>query len=231
MELDWMVGEVLDHLKTLGLDQNTIVIFTSDNGPILDDGYVDRSAERTGAHRPAGPLRGGKYSLFDGGARVPAIIRAPGRVAPGESGALLSQVDFLASLAHIAGKDLKPSEMADSMQMADALLGKSQQGRDSLVTEGFGAKTVLREGNWVFIPAYPGPRLFGDKTVESGNSKVAQLYDIDADAGQRKNLAPAEPERVAAMSKLLAAIRDRGVSGPAPSSHQQTHPTQKSTHN
>ncbi len=209
MELDWVVGEVLDHLKKLGLDKNTIVVFTSDNGPILNDGYADHSEERTGTHRPAGPLRGGKYSLFDGGTRVPAIVWAPGLVQPGESGALLSQVDFLASFAHLAGKDLAPSEQADSLQMADAILGKSRQGRDHLVTEGFGAKTLLREGSWVFIPAYPGPEHFGDKNMESGNSNEPQLYDLSADIGQRENLASTYPGRVEAMSELLAAIRER----------------------
>jgi arylsulfatase A-like enzyme len=209
MELDWMVGEVLDHLRKLGLDKTTIVVFSSDNGPILDDGYQDKAEERTGTHRPAGPLRGGKYSLFDGGARVPTIVWAPGLVACGESDALLSQVDFLATFAHLAGKDLDPSEKADSLQMADAILGKSQKGRDHLVTEGFGAKTLLREGSWVFIPAHPGPKLFGDKNVESGNSNESQLYDLSADIGQRKNLASAQPERVKAMSELLAAIREQ----------------------
>ncbi len=211
MELDWMVGEVLAHLKKLGLDQNTIVVFSSDNGPILDDGYVDEAEERAGTHRPAGPLRGGKYSLFDGGARVPAIVWGPGLVAPGESEALLSQVDLLASLAHLAGLDLDPAERADSLQMADALLGKSREGRDHLVTEGFAAKTLLREGRWVFIPPYPGGKLFGDKNVESGNAPTPQLYDLSADVGQRKNLASLHPERVEAMSQLLTEIRGKLV--------------------
>jgi len=209
MELDWMVGEVLDELKRLGLDQNTIVVFTSDNGPILDDGYRDSSAALTGSHRPAGPLRGGKYSLFDGGTRVPTIVWAPGLARPGESAALISQVDFLASFAHLAGHDLEPAECADSQQLAETILGKSEAGRESLVTEGFGAKTLVREGNWVYIPSYPGPKLFGSKNVESGNSDVDQLYDLSADISQQKNLAKANPERVAAMSKLLTTIKDR----------------------
>ncbi|MDX6765283.1 MAG: sulfatase-like hydrolase/transferase [Candidatus Methylacidiphilales bacterium] len=207
MELDWMVGEVLDHLKKEGLDQKTIVVFSSDNGPILDDGYRDQAEERTGNHRPAGPLRGGKYSLFDGGARVPALVWAPGRVQPGDSDALLSQVDFLASFAHLAGQDLASSESADSLQMAEAILGRAGKGRDNLVTEGFGAKTLLRQGSWVFIPAYPGPQLFGDKNMESGHSAVPQLFDLSTDAGQRKNLSSAHPERVAAMAALLASIQ------------------------
>ncbi len=215
MEMDWMVGEVLDHLKKSGLDKNTIVVFTSDNGPVLDDGYVDGSEERNGSHRPAGPLRGGKYSFFDAGARVPTIVWAPGMAKPGESDALLSQVDFLASFAHLVGQDLKPSETADSQQLADALLGKSEKGRDNLVTEGFGAKTLLREGPWVYIPPYPGPRLFGDKNVESGNSKVPQLYDLSSDIGQTKNVAPEHPEKVAAMKALLQSIRAQPTK-PAP---------------
>lgn len=212
MELDWMVGQVLDHLRKLGLEQDTIVVFSSDNGPILDDGYKDHAEERTGEHRPAGPLRGGKYSLFDGGTRVPAIVWSPGRVEPGESDALLSHVDFLATFAHLAGQDLAPSETADSQQLADAILGKSKQGRADLVTEGFGAKTLLREGDWVFIPAYPGRRLFGDKNVESGNSDEPQLYNLSEDIGQTKNLAASNPEKVKALSEQLHAILSRKTS-------------------
>lgn len=206
MEMDWMVGQVLDQLKTSGLDRNTVVVFSSDNGPVLDDGYKDEAAERNGAHRPAGPLRGGKYSLFDGGARVPTIVWGPGLVQPGESDALLSHVDFFASFTHLAGRDLAPSEMADSQQRSDAILGRMQDGRDNLVTEGFAANTVVREGSWVFIPPYPGPRLFGDKNIESGNSDEPQLYDLGADIGQRQNVAAARPEKVAGLEKLLASI-------------------------
>jgi len=207
LELDWVVGEVLELLTKLGLDHNTIVVFTSDNGPILGDGYKDQSEERTGSHRPAGPLRGGKYSLFDGGARVPTIVWAPGLAEPGESDALLSQVDFLSSFAHLGGHGLRPEEQADSQQWADALLGKSKQGRSDLVTEGFGAKTLIREGHWVFIPPHPGPQRFGEKNVESGASNEAQLYDLSADIGQQKNLARVYPERVKAMSERLTAIQ------------------------
>ena len=209
MEMDWMVGQVLEQLRSLGLDRNTVVVFSSDNGPVLDDGYKDESAERNGTHRPAGPLRGGKYSLFDGGARVPTIVWAPGLAKPGESAALLSHVDFFASLPHLAGRDLAREEMADSRQMSEAILGQTEEGRDNLVTEGFAANTVLREGSWVFIPPYPGRPMFGDKNIESGNSTVPQLYDLSTDIGQRTNMAASQPERVAAMSALLKAIRDR----------------------
>ena len=207
-ELDWTVGQVLEQIKALSIDDNTIVIFTSDNGPVLDDGYLDESDTRIGEHRPAGPLRGGKYSLFDGGARVPTIIRAPGRVTPGtESHALLSQVDLLPSVAEWTGASLSGAEYADGQALADVWLGHSQEGREHLVTEGFGAKTVVRQGDWVYIPSYPGSRLFGDKDVESGYSDVAQLYNLADDIGQRRNLASERPEKVAALSGLLESIK------------------------
>jgi arylsulfatase A-like enzyme len=209
MELDWLVGQMLTHLKELGLAENTLVLFSSDNGPVLLDGYLDRADELNGSHRPAGPLRGGKYSLFDGGTRVPTLVWAPGRARPGVSDALLSQVDFLASFAHLAGAPLAETERADSLQFADTLLGRSSEGRENLVTEGFGAKTLLREDNWVYIPRYPGPVLFGGKAVETGHGSTPQLYDLSSDIGQRTNLAADNPERVEAMKTLLETIRNR----------------------
>jgi arylsulfatase A-like enzyme len=206
-ELDWCVGEILQELKKLGLDENTIVVFSSDNGPVLDDGYDDASVEKCGTHKPTGPLRGGKYSLFDGGARVPMIARAPGRIKPGiESPALFSHVDFLASFASLAGNTLTPEATADSKEQSAVLLGKDLRGRDNLVTEGFAAKTVVRKDNWVFIPAYKGPALFGDKGIETGNSKEPQLYDLSADIGQRDNLAPEMPDKIKALHSLLKSI-------------------------
>jgi arylsulfatase A-like enzyme len=207
MELDWVAGEVLAHLKALGIVDNTIVVFSSDNGPILLDGYDDRADELAGAHRPAGPLRGGKYSLFDGGTRVPTIVWAPGLAVPGESHALLSQLDFLASFSHLAGVQLAEGETSDSLQMADAILGRTPVGRDYLVTEGIGAKTLLREGEWVFIPSHLGPALIPNKTVESGYGAEPQLYNLSTDIGQRENLASSNPERVAALAARLESIR------------------------
>ena len=105
-EMDWCVGEMLDALDRCGLKEDTIVVFSSDNGPVLNDGYYDEAVELCGDHRPAGPLRGGKYSMYDGGTRVPFIVSWPGTVETGESDALVSQVDFLASFAALAGVSL-----------------------------------------------------------------------------------------------------------------------------
>ena len=97
VEFDWTVGEVMKTLKKLGLEKNTIVILTSDNGPVVDDGYKDQAVELLGNHKPSGNFRGGKYSSFEGGTRVPAIIRWTETIKPGISDKLLCQIDLLAS--------------------------------------------------------------------------------------------------------------------------------------
>jgi arylsulfatase A-like enzyme len=205
-ELDDCVGHILDHLTELGIEKDTLVVFSSDNGPILDDGYLDEARERCGEHKPAGPLRGGKYSMFDGGARVPMIAWLPGQIAPGESPALFSHVDFLLSLAHMAGASVPQDEAADSLEMSSVLLGTDTVGRAHLVTEGLGAKTVLREGNWVYLPPNSGPALFADKGTETGNSPVPQLYDLNADIGQQSNVAEQFPDKLKDMQQLLETI-------------------------
>lgn len=98
-EFDWSVGQILETLDRLGLTGNTLVILSSDNGPVVDDGYRDQAVERLGDHQPAGPFRGGKYSAFEGGTRVPFIVRWPGKVHPGTSEALVSQIDLFSTLA------------------------------------------------------------------------------------------------------------------------------------
>ena len=103
VEFDWSVGEVLRALDENGMAESTLVVLTSDNGPVIDDGYRDDAVEKLGSHKPAGPFRGGKYSNFEGGTRVPFMVRWPGKVKPGTSKAMVSQVDFLASLAALAG--------------------------------------------------------------------------------------------------------------------------------
>ena len=129
----------LDRLK---LTDNTLVIFTSDNGPVVDDGYKDEAVEKLGGHKPAGPLRGGKYSTFEGGTRVPFIVRWPGRVKPGVSDALVCQVDFLASFAALTGQSPAADDAPDSFNVLPALLGRPKTGRDHLV-EHAGALSLI----------------------------------------------------------------------------------------
>ena len=206
-EMDWCVGQMLDALERLGLRENTIVIFSSDNGPVLDDGYEDQAAELVGDHHPAGPLRGGKYSLFDGGTRVPFILRWSGTVEPGETSALVCHTDFFASFASLVGSVLSDGAAPDSLNMLPALLGEDSDGRDELVTEGVQAKTLVRQGDWVFIPPHQGPAVAKMTNIELGNSPDNQLYDLAGDIGQVENVAAKHPEIVERLSSRLAEIR------------------------
>ncbi len=206
-EMDWCVGEMLDALDRYKLRENTIVVFSSDNGPVLNDGYFDQAVERCGDHRPAGPLRGGKYSLYDGGTRVPFILSWRGSVEPGGSDALVSQIDFLASFAALTGVSLGSDAGPDSVNIVDALLGQSDKGRTEIVLEGIQSKTVLRRGNWVFIPPHDGPPVNTNVNIETGNVLVPQLYDLSRDIGQIENVASSHPDVVNLMANRLQQIR------------------------
>ena len=208
VEMDWCVGEMLDALERLGIKENTIVIFSSDNGPVLDDGYDDQAEELKGSHKAAGPLRGGKYSMFDGGTHVPFILSWPGMVQAGDSEAIVSHLDFHASFAAMTNQPLDPNEALDSMDVLDALLGKSDEGREELVIEGTQAKTVLRQKEWVFIPPHDGPAVNANTNTAMGNSADPQLYDLSQDIGQIKNVAAENEDLCGKMSARLKEITD-----------------------
>jgi arylsulfatase A-like enzyme len=211
-ELDWCVGQVLDALDRLKLADRTLVLFTSDNGPVVDDGYADGAVRDLDGHRPAGRLRGGKYSLFEGGTRVPFLVRWPGRVRPGVSDALVNQVDLPASLASLTGRTLPEGSAPDSFDVLPALLGDSRTGRDHSVHHS--GRLALREGSWKYIPAGPGPAVQTHTATETGNAPVDQLYDLAHDLGETRNVAAQHPERVKAMAARLRSIREAGRSWP-----------------
>jgi arylsulfatase A-like enzyme len=210
VQLDWCVGEVLQTLDRLGLAENTILIFTSDNGPVVDDGYKDQAVELLDGHKPSGPLRGGKYSIFDAGTRVPFLVRWPGRVPPGLSEALVCQIDLLASMAALNGQTLDAAAGPDSFNVSAALLGKSPTGRDHLV-EHAGTLSLIR-GNWKYIEPSRGARFNANTNTELGNDPQPQLYDLKEDIGEKRNVAADHPEVVKEMAALLAKIRSDGRS-------------------
>ena len=206
-EADWSVGQILDTLDRLKLADNTIVIFTSDNGAVVDDGYKDDAVTKLGSHTPSGPFRGGKYSHFEGGTRVPFILRWPARVKPGTSDALVSQVDFLASFAALSKQPLAGARAPDSVDTLAAFLGTSRTGRTELVEQAGGQ--ALRSGQWKYIEASKRPTRNEQTNTELGNDAVPQLYDLSRDPGERQNLADSHPGKVRELQDRLAAIQSQ----------------------
>ena len=191
LEADWCVDEFLKELDRLGLAENTIVILTSDNGPVLDDGYKDQAVELVGKHRPAGPLRGWKTTMYDGGVRVPFMLRWPAMVKPGVSDAFVCQMDLLASFAGLLGQTY-PDKL-DSRNTLKAFLGKSKKGREELVIEGM-FNYAYRKGDWALIPPYR-------KQTEY------QLYNLKEDIGQKHNLADKYPKKVKELTDEFEALK------------------------
>lgn len=208
VEADWCIGELLQTLEEEGLMENTLVILSSDNGPVLNDGYVDDAVEKNGDHTPAGPLRGGKYSLFEAGTRVPFITYWKGKIEPGVSDAVVSQIDLLSSLAQLVGSDLRGP---DSQELLDVFLGRSVEGREELVLEAT-TRTAFRSGNWVMIPPYNGPAVSQQVNIELGNSREYALYNLAEDLGQQNNLADSNPDQLQQMIDAYEAIR--GLNAP-----------------
>lgn len=207
-EMDWSVGEILSALDRLKLTEKTLIVFTSDNGPVIDDGYKDEAVEKLGAHKAAGPWRGGKYSMFEGGTRVPFIVHWPGRVKSGTSDALVCQVDFHASFAALAGQPLTPELTYDSQNQLAALLGEKKDGRDTLIEHANGQ--AVRSGPWKYIPPRPGPKRTANTNVEIGNDPQGQVYDLSKDPGEANNVIAAHPEKVEELKAVLEKTRSAG---------------------
>ena len=209
-ELDWSVGQVLATLDRNGLTDNTLVLFSSDNGPVVDDGYRDQAVEKLGGHKPAGPLRGGKYSNFDGGTRVPLIARWPGHIRrDSRSDALISQVDLLASFAALAGTRVPQNSAPDSLNVLPALVGQSKAARKSLVEHA--GSLALVEGDWKLIAPSHGPKRNENTNTELGNDPQPQLYNLASDLGEQNDVAASHPDKVKEMMAVLDKIREGAI--------------------
>lgn len=211
-QMDWMTGRILQELRALGISENTIVVFSSDNGPVLNDGYADGAAELVGDHQPSGPFRGGKYSAFEAGARVPLIVAWPGTVEPGATNATVSQVDLYASIAKLLDHPLSANEAIDSIDLRDTFFFQGEEGRPYLFKEA--ARTVsIRIGDIKYIeelPEVPNMSIwFQKKNIDTGFAVYPQLYDLSADLREEKNIASENPALLINARKRLAEIRAR----------------------
>lgn len=209
LEFDYTVGEILDVLEAQGLRENTLIVLTSDNGPVVDDGYQDQAVELLGEHRPWGDFRGGKYSNFEAGTRIPLVVSWPGVVKPGVSQALVSQVDLYASLAALVGQELPQEAAPDSQDFLATFLGREQQGRPYVV-EAAGSLSIS-DGEWKYISPSKGGAYNRLTNTELGNNKAEQLYHLKEDKGEKQNVAAQHPEVVARLKALLDAEKEKGV--------------------
>jgi arylsulfatase A-like enzyme len=203
VEADWCLGELKKTLEAEGIIDNTLIIFSSDNGPVLNDGYYDDSDVKNGDHLPSGPLRGGKYSLFEAGTRVPFFTYWKGKIKPGVSDSMVSQLDLLSSLAQLVGSEVRT---ADSLPLLELLMGQSDEGRDEMVIEAT-SRTAFKRGDWVMIPPYEGPAVNDKVQIELGNDSNFQLYNLTEDIEQQNNLAALKPDKLQEMLTAFEAIR------------------------
>ncbi|MBI5382331.1 MAG: arylsulfatase [Opitutae bacterium] len=215
-QLDWSVGQVLAALDRLKLADNTLVIFTSDNGPVLFDGYSDQAAEKNGDHRPSGGLRGWKYLVYEGGTRVPFLVRWPGRVQAGVESRMICLVDFLATAAALTGQTLPAGAGPDSLNQLPVLLGQtSAPVRTELVEHGLSGALSLRQGDWKYIPKSAQKRASGMGSGANPNDQrwadayVSEecLFNLANDPAETTNLAAKLPEKTAALRARLEEIR------------------------
>lgn len=222
IQLDWCVGEIMKVLDEYGLTENTLVVFTSDNGPVLDGGYKDGAVSELGAHEPSGPFSGGKYTVFEGGTRVPFITRWPGTITPGVSDEMVCTIDFVASFAALAGVSLPGNAAGDSINALPALLGEEgAKGREELLTQGNGIRGAddnfgLRIGDWQLIRnAHPiRPWATVSQRPFPPLNKPHTLYYLPDDPGEQNDLGAEHPERLQAMIARLDAIIADGRTRP-----------------
>lgn len=204
IEADWCVGELLAHLEKEGILDNTMIIFSSDNGPVLQDGYYDDAVEKVGDHSPTGGLRGGKYSLFDGGTHIPLFVYWKGHIKPVNSKEFVCQMDLLPSLAKLV-KQKVPAGL-DGIENLDAFMGKKKSKRQDLVIEAK-SKVAFRTGPWVMIPPYSGKKTNATGN-ELGNLKKYALFNLVDDPEQKNNVAEKYPEVLEDLKARLAAQTD-----------------------
>ena len=211
-QFDWCVGEMVRALKEQEVYENTLIILTSDNGAVLDDGYADLAEELVGDHSPTGGLRGGKYSAFEGGTRVPFIVHWPARIKKaGVRNGLVSQIDFLEVMAEVAGLSAASSLSADgNSSQVNVWLGNENETRPFAVGMASNHTLSLVVNDWKYIEPKGGPAIVPWGTgIETGYSTEPQLYKkVAGEFDEAKNLASEEPAVLKAMQGMLENIRN-----------------------
>jgi arylsulfatase A-like enzyme len=208
-EFDYETGRLLDAVDALGLRENTLVIYATDNGPWNQPAYTNtKKGHPEGAifWGDSGPLRDGKGTPYEGGPRVPCIIRWPGKVPRNKtSDAIFATIDLLPTFANLAGFKVPDDRVIDGVDQTDLLLGKSKAGaRDTYYYED---NNGVRQGKWKYLKAKHktiAPQFFKD----NNRKEVEELYDLESDLGETINLAEKYPKKVAQLKALMKAISE-----------------------
>lgn len=208
LQFDWTVGMIVEALEKAGILDNTLIVLTSDNGPVVDDGYADKAVELLGDHRPWGEFRGGKYSNFEAGTRVPFIVHWPAVVKPGISDALFSHIDMFGSMEKLTGQDMGEAAGMDSQNYLPTLTGEDKKGRDYVI-EASGSLSIS-DGEWKYITPNKGPAYNKLTNTELGNSEDEQLYNLHEDVGEKQNVAEKYPDKVKEMKQILEREKQKG---------------------
>ncbi len=217
VQLDWCVGELMKTVERLGLAENTLFVFCSDNGPVMDDGYKDQALEKRGDHRAAGPWRGGKYSIHEGGTRTPFITHWKGRIPSGVSEETVCTIDLATSFAALTGTLLPPDAFPDSFELMDALLGQpGAKGRDHLIQQDNGqtGNYGFRAGSWKL--QRHDSRRTRNRTVEQPLADTPapqyQLFDLTKDPGETTDVSASHPDVAERLKNQLVQLISAGRS-------------------
>ena len=211
-QVDHDVGRLMASLEKQGLTENTLVIFTADNGcsPAANISELQKAS-----HEPSYIYRGHKADLYEGGHRVPFLVRWPAKVKPGVSPALVGQIDFLATFADITGASVPAAMAEDSVSFLPVLRGDMPEVRQGIVSQSINGSFAIRDGAWkLLLSAGSGGWSSPKPGAEEASLPSVQLYDLSKDPGERNNLQAEFPERVAAMKAELEKTIARGRSTP-----------------
>lgn len=215
VQLDWCVGELMKKADELGIAENTLFVFCSDNGPVMDDGYADEALEKLGDHRAAGPFSGGKYSVYEGGTRTPFITRWKGKIDPGISDEIVTTIDLYASLAALTGGELPSDAALDTADVLSAMLGeKNAKGREEFVQQdnGNNGNYGFRSGNWKLQRHAKGKarNVVVEQLLENTEVPENQLFNLEQDPGEKENVIESNPEIAETLKKRLDEIIESG---------------------
>ena len=211
LEMNHTVGVILEALKEHGILNNTLIIFSSDNGPVINDGYLDQSVETAVAehYKPAGIYRGGKYSVLEGGTRVPFMVYWANKIKPNTvSNALFSQIDLMASFAKMLNEKLPENEFTDSRDYFNTLIGKQNKNRDYIIEQPANSALAIVKDGWKYITPSNGQALMKEVNIETGYSKEDQLYNLKEDPKELQNVASKYPEKLLELKNLLKKTED-----------------------